>query len=103
MKESVTVQDVLDLLNSAVVLDREAMTALFDGRGARKVCNEALANHPTIQVEADAETYRVGPLGILNGLFGVDAKGLGPISMRIESDGTLLEFHRTDPEKYPPT
>ncbi|MEN6369496.1 MAG: hypothetical protein ABFD77_07355 [Thermotogota bacterium] len=82
---SVTVLDVLGLLNEAVDLDHEAVRALCEGRVP---CNEDLARHPTIQVSsyqseesAAKSAYRVGLIGILNGLFGIDPEsGWGAIA-----------------------
>lgn len=82
---SVTILDALALLNEAVELDHEAMRALCEGRVP---CNEDLARHPTIQVsscqsaESTAKSaYRVGLIGILNGLFGIDPEsGFGAIA-----------------------
>lgn len=82
---SVTVLDALALLNEAVDLDHEAMRALCEGRVP---CNEDLARHPTIQVSScqsakstAKSAYRVGLIGILNGLFGIDPEsGFGAIA-----------------------
>lgn len=84
-KTSTTPEDVVNLLNEAVKLDPQAMYALVE---ARVPCNEALADHPTIQVSAyDEQTgkptpgqFRVGILGLLNGLFGTDSVGWGFIT-----------------------
>lgn len=83
-KATVTPEEVVQVLNEAVKLDPKAMYALVE---ARVPCNEALADHPTIQVSAyDEQTgeptpgqFKVGILGLLNGLFGTDSKGWGYI------------------------
>jgi hypothetical protein len=62
---------------------------------ARVTCNEALADHPTIQVGQQDGSYQVGLLGILNGLFGINDAGWGPITAHIDSTGGTLEFKRT--------
>jgi hypothetical protein len=90
IKESVTVKDTVAFLNELVKVDRGAMVRLFgDGRTH---CNEALAKHPTVQVgytkgkryasggTSEVKIYSVGLLGILNGLFGVDAEDWGTIA-----------------------
>jgi len=82
--EFVTLEKTLDLLNSLVALDRDAIEMLVEYRVR---CNEALAGHPTVQVgHAIGEPgnvdkpYRVGLLGILNGLIGVQTSGVGFIA-----------------------
>jgi len=86
---SVTPEDVVKLLNEAVKLDPAAMRALVE---ARVPCNEALADHPTIQVSAYNEqtgkptpgNFKVGILGLLNGLFGTDSVGWGFITANFD-------------------
>lgn len=78
-------RDVVRLLNEAVKVDRQAVQDLIE---CRVPCNKGLADHPTIQVSAfDEQTgeptpgeYKVGLLGILNGLFGTDCEGWGFIT-----------------------
>jgi len=70
IKETITIQDAVDVLNEALSLDSEAINALIK---ARVKCNEDLSNHPSIQIGVnDDGSYRVGLLGIINGLFGAD-------------------------------
>ena len=91
VKPAITVVDVITLLNEAVALDRPAMAALLANRVP---CNVALADHPAIQVQAQHGGYHVGLLGIINGLFGTDDDGKGPICS-IFADGHLQGFKRT--------
>lgn len=77
IKESVTIEETIQLLNEFVLLDPEAMRDLLD---SRVECNEAVSNHPTIQVSALFDSYKVGLLGVLNGLFGVASDGYGAIA-----------------------
>jgi len=79
---SVTADDVIRVLKEAFDLDPTAIQILIDHRVP---CNEALADHPTIQV-GTAENWRkyrpkshnlpknavhtIGLLGLLNGVFG---------------------------------
>lgn len=89
---------IIDLMNEALKLDPEAVTALI---GSRVPCNEALADHPTIQTGMLECRRLVGMLGFLNGLCGVwgpegiDGEGYlsgyGPI--------TCGELVRNDPEQ----
>jgi len=74
IKESVTPQEVVDLLNNALELDWEAIKVLLS---YRVPCNEELQEHPTIQIRGDNS---VSVLGILNGIFGVDENGRGCIA-----------------------
>jgi hypothetical protein len=83
IKASVTVDDVLVLLNVTHAADPKAMDALVK---ARVSCNEELANHPTVQVGLRNGSYSIGILGILNGLFGIDGKGYGAIAANYDSD-----------------
>jgi len=79
IRESVTIAECIELLNSAVEADPSALTALTC---LRVCCNQRLAGHPSIQVgfgEGSASGFmQVGLLGILNGLFGADGPEAGP-------------------------
>lgn len=83
LKESVTLDEVLAVLNSALRADPDAMKALVE---TRIECNEALSNHPTIQAGAyhAPGKFHVGLLGILNGLFGIDEQGWGAIAAHFD-------------------
>jgi hypothetical protein len=77
IKEFITPQDAVDLLNEMLRLDPAAATALLN---ARVPCNQDVANHPTIQVRGyGSGNPSVGLLGVLNGMFGTDDGGAGPI------------------------
>lgn len=88
IKDSVSVQDVCDLFNDIVGKDSQCANALVM---SRVPCNEAIAEHPTIQVQADegGANPRVGLLGFLNGLFGMGDDGMGPICIVLEEDGRV--------------
>ena len=92
MKESITVQEAVDLLNEALVRDPKAISSLFDG--ARVPCNASLAAHHSVLVDSGDTpgSLTVGPLGIINGMFGLDHNGLGAITMVCEDDGTISRF-----------
>lgn len=101
IKQSITLEEVVAFLNELVVIDRAAMTALVE---TRVPCNEALADHPTVQVSCREDGARVGLLGILNGLFGVDERGYGAIGAQFSGiAGELGEVENFDvvvvPEK----
>lgn len=93
IRQFVTIEDAIKVLNRAFEADPLAMDAL---RSAKVPCNDALANDPEIQVgicnrrkEAVQETnyYGVGFLGVVNGLFGIDDRtGYGAIAMSYDVD-----------------
>ena len=86
---SKTLDDVIAFLNQALDTDPAAISALFLHRTP---CNEALAEHPTIQVR---ENCTVSPLGLLNGFFGIRGDGFGHLTALLETDGKLSRFERT--------
>lgn len=98
MKSQVTIDETIDLLNELIRLDKPAIAALLANRVP---CNQALADHPTVQVQAQNDGYHVGLLGIINGLFGTDDHLWGPICFEFE-DGHLTKFKRT-PSDHPVT
>ena len=70
-------QRVIDFLNELVAIDREAVEKLIE---TRVPCNQALTDHPTVQVSClPGQQHVVGMLGILNGLVGAKADGWGYI------------------------
>lgn len=84
LKESITADHAIEVLNRMLKTDHDATALLF--LTARAPCSEELAHDPTIQVRSykimeDDPEFSVGFLGILNGLFGVDEEGWGPITM----------------------
>jgi len=105
IRESVTVAETIQLLNEIIAIDPTVMTKLV---ATRIKCNDALANHPTIQCGPIGENkygelgYEVGFLGILNGLFGADEMGWGIIGAAMdETTGSILHFERIDRTKAP--
>lgn len=58
---------VIALLNDALERDPEAITKMFN---ARVECNEALMSHPTIRIGVYDDAYKLGVLGLLNGVLG---------------------------------
>lgn len=90
IRQTVSIDETISLLNEAVALDKLAVAALLANRVP---CNDGLASHPTIQVQAQYGGYGVGILGIINGLFGED-HGKGPICS-IFADGQLVGFGKT--------
>jgi hypothetical protein len=96
MDECVTVENVVNLLNELIELDPDAVTALVN---ARVPCNARVASHPTVQVGVvDDGGYRVGPLGLLNGLFKTTKHGWGQITLVFE-DGGVIKARRSSGAK----
>lgn len=93
MKNHITIDDAIATLNSALELDRGAISELV---AQRVKCNLALADHPTVQVQStqDDSHALVGVLGLINGLFGVADDGSGPIAASIDGKGVISEFVR---------
>lgn len=90
LKQSVTIEETISLLNEMLKTDYEATFSLINNRVP---CNKRLADHPTIQCGYDEnKQFEVGLLGVINGLFGIDEKGFGAIGARYR-DGKLIEFY----------
>lgn len=94
LQTQVTLNEAISYLNELIELDRITIQSL--SRKAAK-CNEALAEHPAVQVGTHKGGTYVGLLGVLNGLFGVDEDGWGSIVFVYE-DGRLVKADRA--EKY---
>jgi len=77
VKNSVSIEGTVNFLNELIKIDQNAVSALFS---MRIICNEELADHETVQVhQLGPETFQVGMIGILNGLFGIDEFGWGHV------------------------
>lgn len=77
IRESISIDDALEVLNRMLTIDPDAMRALVNYKVR---CNDALVDDPEIQVSlGDACFYRVGCLGLINGLFGSNDDGCGSI------------------------
>lgn len=85
LNHEISILHAIFILNQAVHLDPEAMTRLFTNRVP---CNERLAEHPTIQVSQASE---LGPLGLINGFFGVNERQRGHI-VAVYIDSKLSHF-----------
>lgn len=89
---SYAIDAAIKVLNEALEADPEAVNALF---AHRVKVNQALADHPTIQVWQD---YSLRVMGLINGLFGCDEQNVGFIAMTVEKDGSIVRFHHTSPQ-----
>jgi len=79
----------LGILNEALALDGEAMTALVN---LRVECNSALAGHRTIQAGAYDGVTKVGLLGIINGVIGDSPTGvIGAKGQMVEGAGRFIK------------
>lgn len=107
IKNSVTIDEVVQFLNEVTEIDQSAMTALLE---TRVPCNQALADHPTVQVQARNDQNSVGFLGLLNGLFGVFDEGhhkdwgdiVAVYSGTTSSDKQCIKFVRSEALKDEP-
>lgn len=81
IRESITMKEAIDFLNSLVAKDADAVTTLIE---QRVPCNQAMADHPTVQCLLTDNGGKVGLLGILNGLFGSNDQGWGAIAAVME-------------------
>ena len=81
-KKNIAVDEAIEVLNRALDEDPATITKLMD---YKVFCNEELANDPTIQIVSGEDAAQekvtvVGPLGLINGLFGVRENGWGWIA-----------------------
>lgn len=97
IKESVSIDETIALLNELIQIDANAVAALIANRVP---CNEEMANHPTVQCGAQHGGFHVGMLGVINGLFGIyEGSGWGPIMFVFDDDCNLVRFERAPMEK----
>ncbi|NQV55846.1 MAG: hypothetical protein HQ503_08310 [Rhodospirillales bacterium] len=68
-----SVLKALGILNEALALDADAITALVN---VRVDCNSQISAHPTIQVNAYDGIAKIGVLGIINGIIGDSPTGV---------------------------
>lgn len=99
MSEPVTAEQAIDRLNEIHRLDPTVLHRLVTGRVP---CNEALADHDTVQVGgAVGGPYSVGLLGILNGIFGTQpGTRVGWIAAHYNDAGELDGFQTAIPTDY---
>ena len=89
IKESITPNDVVNLLNELLKLDPKGITNLFK---TYVNVNDAIENHPTVQITG-CDSALLGIMGILNGLFGTLEDESGVIYYSIdETVGNILNF-----------
>ncbi len=102
IRHEATIDEVIEFLNDALDIDQAGMSALVN---TRVPCSSDMAAHPSIQVgQRDGEittgepaiVYQFGLLGVLNGIFGTDEHGYGPIAAIVREDGLVTEFQRRE-------
>jgi hypothetical protein len=90
---------VVALLNEMLELDHAATVKLIERRVG---VNDAMADHPTLQVSAEG---RLGLLGVLNGLCGViqrgKYKGRGLVTAVGQYDPTAIDLFRLTEDLKP--
>jgi hypothetical protein len=90
VKDSITLHETVDFLNELLVIDPDAVNAMFSFRFS---CGRKLADHPTVQVGMLGGGHPVvGLIGILNGLFGADEWGWGHLSADYNDQGRIIRF-----------
>lgn len=88
-KQVATLHDAVALLNEAVKLDYNAMSALC---GRYVDCNAAMAEHATIQVGERGQGFILGVVGLLNGILTRHSNEDGYIGVRLDAAGALIDF-----------
>ena len=68
------IKRALAVLNDALDRDPVAITQLVN---ARISCNEKLTKHVTVQTGVYGSEYKVGALGLINGILGYKHGGIG--------------------------
>lgn len=99
IQETITIDEVIKMLNQMVGLDAVATAVMLDNKVP---CNQALAEHPSIQIGDQNGGHTVSILGILNGLFGKYdwgeyRGGWGAITAVYDHNRNLICFERTIP------
>ncbi len=86
-----TVRRALLVLNDALERDPQALTHLVN---ARISCNEKMIGHPTVQVKVDYADYKIGILGLINGILGYKRGGIGAEGELDPSSGRFMRIRR---------
>jgi hypothetical protein len=86
---------IVNLLNELIKLDQDAISNLVS---ARVACNEAMSNHPTVQVWSHGYgEFTIGLMGLLNGLVPTRPDGYGQIAVDMDTgDGTVFRARRIE-------
>jgi hypothetical protein len=96
--EAALANRIIARLNEYVAIDPVAIHQLIE---YRVPMNESLADHPSVQVNAEGEVPVVGLLGLLNGIVGViPGSEIGYITAVFDDDGKLIRFELSKLEAY---
>jgi hypothetical protein len=96
--EAVLANRIIDILNECLAIDPNAIHNLIE---FRTPTNQALADHPSVQVNAEGAVPVVGMLGILNGIVGViPGSEIGYITAVFDDDQKLIRFELSKLEAY---
>ena len=85
------VERSLLVLNEALKRDPVAMTKLVN---ARIECAKDMAGHPSLQVGVYNNTYKIGMLGVLNGILGFVKGGIGAVGDVDPATGRFVRIRR---------
>ena len=102
IKNIITLDGAIEVLNRALKNDPDAVNDLFLNHKVQ--CNDKMAEDETIQVGQRDGHYTIGPLGIINGIFGIDDgvynTRFGAIAAEVDLDtGKIVKFSRVDYHK----
>jgi len=96
MTDSELADLIIERLNKILDYDKNAISNLLS---TRVLCNQAIADHPTVQVLFTGSVTKVGVLGLINGLVGVIPEGKyknwGYITAEVDDDDNILYFRKT--------
>lgn len=96
MSEQITLDGLIAYLNELTEIDRFAVAALIT---TRTLCNEAMMEHPSLQVSrTDTDkgyALYTSVLALLNGMFGIREDGRGVITAFFDAENRLIGFKRT--------
>ena len=93
ISETISIDDVVEYLNSVLEADPLALRALLC---TFIPCNKKLAKHPTAVVNpAWHEGYTIGVIGLINGMFGVGEDNYPAICYKIDTEtNKVIGFYR---------
>lgn len=89
-------QTIVDTLNQALALDPKAISELME---CNVDCNQAICDHPTIQVgeKYEGRGFLLRPIGLINGILEPITGQWIAMVQRDDADSTLLRFEVYNP------
>lgn len=85
------VSKAVDVLNDALSRDPDALTRLVN---LRVPCRKQLGDHPMIRIALHDNEYRIGILGLLNGILGDSPSGVIGAEGPLDSNGQFTRIKR---------